>query len=205
MSGDMVYCRDCGAEIAARAEICPECGIRQQPPESDNNGADSDAGIAAVASFILPGLGQIYNGEIAKGLLLMVFVLGTAITLIGLVIAVPLWIWAIYDAYTTAAPGSESVSVSRSVSNPGDTFGGGDHVGTINSAVLKALDWYADHGGDASQIADVRQRYRQVDEVAELSNSDLDILINTIDAYEAKHRTDDRLTEARNAFVAHRY
>lgn len=28
--GDTVFCRDCGAEISERAEICPECGIRQQ-------------------------------------------------------------------------------------------------------------------------------------------------------------------------------
>lgn len=28
--GNTVFCRDCGAEIRVKAEICPECGIRQE-------------------------------------------------------------------------------------------------------------------------------------------------------------------------------
>ncbi len=64
-------------------------------------------GLAAVLSFFLPGLGQVYNGRIAKGLVL--FVLGPLVFLgvlgwvvIGYVLFVPLWIYAIYDAYRTA-------------------------------------------------------------------------------------------------------
>lgn len=62
-------------------------------------------GVAAVLSFFIPGLGQIYNGELTKGLVI-VFV--TAISwmltkiIIGAFILIPLWIWAIYDAYKTA-------------------------------------------------------------------------------------------------------
>jgi len=33
-AADTVYCRDCGSLISARAEICPECGVRQRDPPS---------------------------------------------------------------------------------------------------------------------------------------------------------------------------
>lgn len=68
-----------------------------QPPKNP--------GIAAVLSFVHAGLGQIYNGQIGKGLIiaiaqavnyLLIFVL------IGLVTAPILGIYSIYDAYRTA-------------------------------------------------------------------------------------------------------
>jgi len=46
-----------------------------------------NSGIAAVLSFVFNGLGQIYNGQIAKGLVIMFFsTIAMAITLIGAVI-----------------------------------------------------------------------------------------------------------------------
>lgn len=64
-------------------------------------------GLAAVLSFFVPGLGQIYNGQIAKGI--VVFVIGPLFFLgvlgwigVGYLLYVPLWIYAIYDAYRTA-------------------------------------------------------------------------------------------------------
>lgn len=62
-------------------------------------------GIAAVLSFIIPGLGQIYNGELGKG---FSFVAGIVISsfltaiFIGVIFLVILWIWAVIDAYKTA-------------------------------------------------------------------------------------------------------
>ena len=32
------YCSDCGAQISARAEICPKCGVRQSSPPSRASG-----------------------------------------------------------------------------------------------------------------------------------------------------------------------
>ena len=62
-------------------------------------------GLAAVLSFFFSGLGQIYNGQILKGLLFMVvqvvnFVL--AFVVIGLFTGFVVWVWAIVDAYTSA-------------------------------------------------------------------------------------------------------
>ena len=62
-------------------------------------------GLAAVLSFFFSGLGQIYNGQILKGLLFMAvqvvnFVL--AFVVIGLFTGFVVWVWAIVDAYTSA-------------------------------------------------------------------------------------------------------
>ena len=65
-----------------------------------------NSGLAAILCFFYGGLGQIYNGQIAKGLLIMVlqvinifliFVYG-----IGFITGGAVWVWAIYDAYQTA-------------------------------------------------------------------------------------------------------
>ena len=62
-------------------------------------------GIAAVLSFFVTGLGQIYNGQIAKGIILII-VYGISwclmLVLIGFITTPVLWIWGIYDAYRTA-------------------------------------------------------------------------------------------------------
>ena len=62
-------------------------------------------GLAAVLSFLWGGLGQIYNGEIGKGLLIMFVQFINALlmlVLIGFFTWPIVWIWGIYDAYKTA-------------------------------------------------------------------------------------------------------
>ena len=62
-------------------------------------------GAAAVLSFFIPGLGQIYNGELGKGItIIAAAVICWMITFlyIGIVLLIPLWIWGIYDAHKTA-------------------------------------------------------------------------------------------------------
>jgi TM2 domain-containing membrane protein YozV len=64
------------------------------------------SGIAAVLSLILPGLGQIYNGQIGKGLIFMIIITPilalTVLVIIGFVLLPLFWILNIYDAYRTA-------------------------------------------------------------------------------------------------------
>lgn len=56
-------------------------------------------GVAAVLSFFIPGLGQIYNGQIIMGLVLLpITVLFYALVVPGLAFH----IWLIYDAYKSA-------------------------------------------------------------------------------------------------------
>lgn len=60
---------------------------------------------AAVLSAILSGLGQFYNGQTAKGVLLLILQ-GISIPLfmvgIGIFTFLAVWIWGIVDAYKTA-------------------------------------------------------------------------------------------------------
>lgn len=66
----------------------------------------ANAGIAAVLSFFISGLGQIYNGQIIKGLFIIVVqAINLALTaiLIGWIPFAIVWIWAIFDAYFVGA------------------------------------------------------------------------------------------------------
>lgn len=70
-------------------------------------------GIAAVLSFFWSGVGQIYNGQIMKGLILIVVQMVNAalmFVLIGFITYPIVWIWGIYDAYKTAERHNNSSS-----------------------------------------------------------------------------------------------
>ena len=74
-----------------------------EPPQ--NKATNSDPGIAAVASALLLGLGQMYNGQIAKGIILLFVYSFSAMlifVIIGLFMMLPVWLFAIYNAYTVA-------------------------------------------------------------------------------------------------------
>ncbi len=103
------FCVNCGAEIDARAEICPKCGVRVAPPPPSPaptvQFTRKNEGIAAVLSFLFVGLGQIYNGEIGKGIMFLVIgviLVFTMLFLIGFILYPLFWIYNIYDAYNTA-------------------------------------------------------------------------------------------------------
>lgn len=62
-------------------------------------------GIAAILSFFWTGVGQIYNGQIVKGIILiLVQLVNSALMfiLIGFITYPIVWIWGMYDAYKTA-------------------------------------------------------------------------------------------------------
>lgn len=93
------YCNHCGNEIAKEAEICPKCGVRVKKLRVRS------PTLAAILSFLWPGLGQFYNGQVAKGLFLFIgilFALILCFILIGIPITLLMWIYAIVDAYQGA-------------------------------------------------------------------------------------------------------
>lgn len=98
------YCKGCGSEVHPQAEICPNCGVRlqeqvQQPTD------EKSAGLAAVLSALVVGLGQLYNGQIGKGIAFFVLAIILGITIfigIGLILVPIFWIYNVYDAYDTA-------------------------------------------------------------------------------------------------------
>ena len=77
-AADEKFCRDCGAVIKVKAEICPKCGIRQAPAPSSlgpsaPNGKSRIA--AALFALLLGGIGvhKFYLGQVGMGILYLVF------------------------------------------------------------------------------------------------------------------------------------
>ena len=130
---DEVFCRNCGAIISDRAEICPECGVRQRPPpQSTLDSAVDDLlnggnpFVAAVLSAVFPGLGQLYNRELEKGLAIVVAGVVAALStviLVGLVLYPVVWIYAIYDAYKVADAQSTAAAMSADDDETADSAG----------------------------------------------------------------------------------
>lgn len=101
-AADEQYCQSCGAIIKREAAICPECGVEQATD------SDGDGGVAAILSgigILIPiaaGAGQIYNGDIAKGVIISIVQVINALLLfvaIGFITYPIVGIYAIYDAY----------------------------------------------------------------------------------------------------------
>lgn len=79
-------------------------------------------GIAAVLSFFYMGLGQIYNGQIAKGI---VFIVAYTISwilmivLIGFITTPIMFIYGMYDAYKSAEKINQDISQRSASRSPG--------------------------------------------------------------------------------------
>jgi TM2 domain-containing membrane protein YozV len=96
------YCQHCGAVIPREAEVCPKCGRRVLYARTSE---PKSPGIAAVLSFLFTGLGQIYNGQIEKGIMFVIIgiiCIFTVVVLIGFILYPAFWIYNIYDAYRSA-------------------------------------------------------------------------------------------------------
>lgn len=126
-----MYCSNCGKQVADTDRFCPSCGSRILSVDSAQGYRPpiatmplKDTALALILSLIIPGIGQVYCGKVARGitilivsiLLVPILYLGYAILfvetesdtalLIGLLVAgiasLAFWIWNIVDAYNTA-------------------------------------------------------------------------------------------------------
>jgi TM2 domain-containing membrane protein YozV len=109
---DEVYCQSCGEPIKAEAEVCPHCGVRQSGSSSE----EKNSAVSFIASLIIPGAGQAYNGQIGRAVAVffgaivadtILFVLGTllSVILIGVLffLLIPVvHVVIAYDAYNQA-------------------------------------------------------------------------------------------------------
>ncbi len=115
------FCRSCGGPLASGAAPGPQPppppppppGPQQQyygpqgdprmraPSAARQYAVGKNPGIALILSILIPGVGQFYNGDTKKGLLMLIgaFVLGPA-TLF--VLWVGIGIWSAIDAYQVA-------------------------------------------------------------------------------------------------------
>ena len=97
---DMKFCRDCGAQIAKEAEICPKCGIRQMPPPKNVGGtnkqviegaSDKSRMIALILCFFVGwfcGAHNFYVGNAKRGILILLtclFGIGELIAIIDFI------------------------------------------------------------------------------------------------------------------------
>lgn len=51
------YCQECGAQINQKAEICPECGVRQASPNKDDDDRSQRAKQFLIAGVVLGFIG----------------------------------------------------------------------------------------------------------------------------------------------------
>jgi len=81
---------------------------------------DKNPAVAAILSFFLMGLGQAYNGQIAKAVVfLILYAISVFLTffIIGFVTTPLLWIWSILDAYSSSQKIKQVVGVRQSPAN----------------------------------------------------------------------------------------
>lgn len=71
LAPDEQYCPSCGEPIKKAAEICPECGVRQEPATSTGK----DRVTAGILALLLGGIGahKFYLGETGMGILYLCF------------------------------------------------------------------------------------------------------------------------------------
>ncbi len=124
-----MYCSGCGAAMAGPQRFCPSCGTESSAIQAPGAGStfaanpgvqqqvvivrtERSPGLAAVLSFFWTGLGQIYNGEIGKGIgFIVAYVISWCLmfVLIGFITTPLLWIWGMIDAYQTAEKLNDSI------------------------------------------------------------------------------------------------
>jgi len=100
---DSKFCINCGASLAVIESV--DKGIR--PEKGKRYAQGKDPTLAAILSGIIPGLalGQFYNGDILKGIVMLVGALILGWTVLGWL---AIWVWSIVDAYQVAK-GSQSL------------------------------------------------------------------------------------------------
>lgn len=77
---DQKYCSECAAIILAKAEICPQCGVRQLPATLPTSHATphfdgKNRIVAAMLALFLGGLGahRFYLGQTGMGIFYLLF------------------------------------------------------------------------------------------------------------------------------------
>lgn len=117
------FCQNCGFEMPRSSKFCPECGYSTtgNPNPNNSNGVvykKKSAGLAAILSFLIVGLGQVYLGLTKKGILLF---LGAVISgvlmlvLIGWITWLLIWGYGIYDAYNSAEKINQGIDVADTI------------------------------------------------------------------------------------------
>ena len=109
-----MYCEQCGTEMTENREVCPNCGTTLKNTKSKSTTT------AIVLSIVWTGLGQLYNGQIVKGVALWI------VCLIGLMISpilgIIVWACGIWDAYDVAKGTQIGITNENKNTSSGITF-----------------------------------------------------------------------------------
>ena len=117
-------CEKCGFEVKDNnVKFCPACGAPTSPDTQLNDpnlivNSDKNPILAAILSFLIVGLGQIYLGLTKKGIILFVaaFVSGIlTLFIIGWLLWLIVWGYAIYDAYNSANKMNNGIGVQDTI------------------------------------------------------------------------------------------
>lgn len=76
--------------------VCKQCTEQMASAPAVNR---KEPILSLILSFLLPGLGQIYNGQVKKGLILLVVYLLLCWTCL---VPLLIWLYGMYDGYTVA-------------------------------------------------------------------------------------------------------
>lgn len=83
----------------------PQLAYTQQGYVAVTRVAPKSPGLALLGSFFFPGLGQLINGQVGKGIAMFVAYLvsiALVLAIIGFVLVPAIWIWSMVDAYSGA-------------------------------------------------------------------------------------------------------
>ena len=132
-----MYCQNCGSQLPDSAKFCDRCGAKvgTDTERSNSNTEYNMASImvnkksealALILSLLIPGLGQIYNGQVSKGAMMIVAAIVCAVLIfvffpIGILYIV-LWIYAMYDAFKDAKEYNQYL-LSHNGNRPGEGAG----------------------------------------------------------------------------------
>ncbi len=100
------YCFNCGYELGGNFKFCPNCGsdLNQKDASRERSVAvngEKSIILAIILSVLLPGLGQIYLGLDRKGATFLIAYVISAILIlliIGFLLCMVIWVWALVDA-----------------------------------------------------------------------------------------------------------
>ena len=108
-SQNVKYCTNCGYKLSGDFKFCPNCGNNINAPVKTQNVTlkkEKSMLLAIILSIFLPGLGQIYLGLDNKGALLLIAYVVSAILIlliIGFILVIIIWIWALIDTIRSAS------------------------------------------------------------------------------------------------------
>lgn len=117
-------CKNCGFELKdENIKFCPACGAPTsiESQVNDSNlvvNSDKNPILAAILSFFIVGLGQIYLGLTKKGIILFVAAIISGILMyfiIGWILWLIVWVYAIYDAYNSANKMNRGIGVQDTI------------------------------------------------------------------------------------------